>query len=257
MSKLLEKDRFIGLISSVHSEGEFFTKKPKHLNKGRRISLRPKSINNHLIFYTGKILSKDIVYSVSGIGKTNVSHTATLLIQNYVPALIINFGVGGAYPSSGLKIGDIAVATKEIYIDEGVLLKNGFHTLETIGIPLFNIRRQKYFNEFPLDKKLCKAALNSAKLITYAKSGIFATVSSCTGTKKRAEEISMKYNAICENMEGAAVAHLCCLYRIPCVEIRGISNIIEDRDTKKWDVRLASENCQRAVMELLETLKNL
>jgi futalosine hydrolase len=56
-------------------------------------------------------------------------------------------------------------------------------------------------------------------------------------------------------MEGAAIAHLCCLYRIPCVEMRGISNIVENRDTKKWDIRRASENCQLAVTEFLKVLE--
>jgi len=40
-------------------------------------------------------------------------------------------------------------------------------------------------------------------------------------------------------MEGAAVAHICSMYGIPVIEIRGISNIIEDRDMKKWNIPLA------------------
>jgi futalosine hydrolase len=244
--KNLRKNNYIGLISSIHSEGKYFTSKLKHIKR---------DIDNKPFIYYGKTLGKYIVYSASGIGKTNTSHAATLLIHNFSPALIINFGVGGAYHSAGLKVGDIAVATKEIYAEEGVLLKNGLHNLETIGIPLLKNRRHTYFNEFPLDKKLGKTALNAAGLITGSKSGTFTTVSSCTGTKTKAKEISMKYNAICENMEGAAIAHLCCLYRIPCVEMRGISNIVENRDTKKWDIRRASENCQLAVTEFLKVLE--
>ncbi|MEC4675963.1 MAG: futalosine hydrolase [Nitrospirota bacterium] len=235
----------IALISAVPFEGEFFIK---------RLDRTAKDTRDHPAFYAGKIQDHDIIYAVSGVGKTNAAHATTLLIHEYAPAMIINFGVGGAYPSAGLKAGDIAVASKEIYADEGVLLKDGFHTLETIGLHLLKTGRRKYFNEFPADRKLGKAALNSATLITSSKSGIFATVSSCTGAREKAEELSLKYNAICENMEGAAVAHLCCSYGIPFVEIRGISNIVEDRDTGRWDTKLASENCQKALIEFLKTL---
>jgi futalosine hydrolase len=63
-----------------------------------------------------------------------------------------------------------------------------------------------------------------------------------------------RFNAICENMEGAAAAHVCAMYGIPMVEIRGISNIAGNRDRKKWDLKLAAENCQRVVLEFLKKI---
>jgi futalosine hydrolase len=83
------------------------------------------------------------------------------------------------------------------------------------------------------------------------KSGPFLTLSTCTGTSKRVKELEKTFHAICENMEGAAVAHICTLYGIPMVEIRGISNVVEDRDKKKWNIKLASKNCQKVVIEFL------
>jgi futalosine hydrolase len=82
--------------------------------------------------------------------------------------------------------------------------------------------------------------------------GAFVTVSTTTGTDKRAREIEKRFNAICENMEGAAVAHVCAMYGIPMVEIRGISNIVEDRDRSKWDIKKAAENCQKIILALIK-----
>ncbi len=241
--------RCIGLLSAVRFEGSVILKNLIKVND---------KVSGDLTFYNGKIHNKSVIYLASGIGKTNASHATTILIEKFSPGVIIHFGVGGAYPSSGLKTGDIAVAEKEIYGDEGVCLKDGFHTSEVIGIPFLVKSEKKYFNEFPLDKKLLMKALKSfnlitrhSSLITKIKSGTFITVSTSTGTFKRARELEKRYNALCENMEGAAVAHICTLYGIPLVEIRGISNIVEDRDTSKWDLRLAAENCQKAVMGLL------
>jgi len=244
-SRKSEKSDIIGMISAVPLEGDLLVKKLKLLKKS--ISGQPEA-------YRCRAFGHSLVYLISGIGKTNAAHSATVLIKKYRSSIIINFGIGGAYLSGGLCIGDIVVATKEIYADEGINLKDGFHSLETIGIPFLRIGGRKLFNEFPLDRSLSQTAFSSIRRLFNVKKGIFSTVSTCTGTEKRARELAERFRTICENMEGAAVAHICCLYGIPCVEIRGISNIVEKRDTTKWDIGLAAENCQKAVMAFLAEL---
>lgn len=228
----------IGLISSIPEEGKKIV---------REIKKPDVFVSPHLRIIRGQIYNRDVTYAASGIGKTNAAHATTILIEKFSSELVILFGVAGAYPSAGLEVGDIAVAEKEIYGDEGVLAKDGFHGTESIGIPLLKKGRKKYFNEFPLDKNLIKR-------VTNFKSGTFVTVSTCTGTRKRALELRKRYGAICENMEGAAVAHICAIYGAPMLEIRGISNIVEGRDKNKWDIRLAAENCQKTLIEMLRYL---
>jgi futalosine hydrolase len=53
-------------------------------------------------------------------------------------------------------------------------------------------------------------------------------------------------------MEGAAVAQVAALHDIPWLEVRGISNIVEDRDLKKWNIPLAAEAAQKAVARILK-----
>jgi futalosine hydrolase len=205
----------------------------------------------------GRLAGKRVILAVSGIGKVNAAHAATRLIHEFSPAVIMNIGIGGAYPSSGLNIGDVAIAEKEIYGDDGVLLKDGFHGLDFIGLPLLKKGRKEYFNKFPLDGKLVNKVVelitHHSSLIT-VKKGTFLTLSSCTGTKKRAVELERRFGAICENMEGAAIAHICALYGIPLIEMRGISNIVEDRDRSAWNITLAAENCQKAALECIRVI---
>ncbi|RPI38050.1 MAG: futalosine hydrolase [Nitrospiraceae bacterium] len=234
----------IGIMASVISEGTLFSSTFKAAGK---------SLPRHPVCYSGTIAGNRVIFGISGMGKTNAAHAVTVLIERFSPSCIVNFGIGGAYPSSGLKVGDIAVAAKEIYADEGVLLKDGLHSLKVTGIPLLKIRGRSYFNEFPVDRRLSRQALKASGSVAHCRSGVFLTVSACTGTGKRAQELVEKFNPLCENMEGAAVAHICRLYGIPFVEIRGISNTVEDRDKGKWDVALASENCQKAVIQFLES----
>jgi len=238
-----ESGATIGLISAVAEEGLSFTADLRSIPRGG--APLP-------ALYGGTISGRKTVYAISGMGKVNAAHAATVLILEYRPSLVINFGAGGAYPSSGLRIGNIAVALREIYADEGVLAGDGFHTLEATGIPLLRKNGRRYFNDFPLDGKLARSAEAAARSVAPAKAGVFVTVSACSGTEKRAGYLQGLFGAICENMEGAAVAHICRSYGVPCVEIRGISNIVEDRDRSKWDIRLASANSQSAVREFLK-----
>ena len=237
---------YIGIIASVFSEVTMFSSKLETVGK---------TISGYPVFYSGAVSENRVVLGISGMGKTNAAHAVTVLMERFSPSCIVNFGIGGTYPSSGLRVGDIAVAEKEVYADEGVLLKDGLHSFEITGIPLLKVRGRKYFNEFPADKRLSRLALKATCSIAHCKSGVFLTVSACTGTGIRAGELAGKFDPICENMEGAAIAHICRLYGIPFVEIRGISNIVEDRNMKKWDIELASENCQKAVLHFLETLR--
>ncbi|MCL4474789.1 MAG: futalosine hydrolase [Nitrospirae bacterium] len=231
----------IALISSVPEEGKLSIRQLK-----KRSVLAGKPVCK------GRIHGKEVICMFSGMGKTNAAHAATLLMERFSPGMIILFGVGGAYPSSGLRVGDIAVAEKEVYGDEGVLVRQGFRGTEFMGIPLAKKGRRKYFNEFPLNRELVEKAEEASLRVTGVKSGTFVTVSTCTGTRKRAVALKRRFGAICENMEGASVAHICTLYKTPMVEIRGISNIVEDRDREKWNIGLAAENCQKAVVEFIK-----
>jgi len=246
------KNKTIGLVSAV----------PFEASRVRRLLKTDGSRGRDLmIFYRGKIHGLDAVFAHSGIGKVNAAHAATLLITRYAPALIINFGIGGAYPSSGLAKGDVAIATAEVNADEGILLKDGLLTYDNIGVPLVKKGRRSWFNEFSLPGtghtrtvSGLQRILGDISPLFQVVAGPFATVSACSGTIKRGREIEKRFGVICENMEGSAIAQICALTAVPLFEIRGISNIVEDRDREKWDIDAAAENSQSVVMELLRAL---
>jgi len=203
---------------------------------------------HHKTFYRGLINQKtSVVICTCGVGKANAAHGTTLLIERFSPDIIYIIGIGGAYPSSGLSIGDIVIGEKEIYGDEGLALRDSFHTMQEIELPVIRIDGVDYFNEFPL--------LIPEKLSTFKSKGNFLTVSSCTGSLEKAFAIEKKFKAICENMEGAAVAHICKLYGITPVEIRGISNMLGDREAaklRKNDILKAAESVQRFFIESID-----
>jgi futalosine hydrolase len=195
-------------------------------------------------FYRGSLKNRiPVIICICGVGKANAAHGTTLLIERFHPGRVYSVGVAGAYPSAGLAIGDIVVAEREIYADEGLLLDHCFNTMEALQLPLASVDGTAYYNEFPLTIP--------SSLINYASKGAFVTVSTCTGTLARGKELEERYNALCENMEGAAVVQICLLNGIPVSEIRGISNIIEDRvagPLNKEDLQKAAETLQRFML---------
>ena len=234
----------IALLTSVPFEHNFINSK---LNSLESITLSTKKA------IKGNYKGLPLIILAGGIGKVNAAHSATLLCEHFPLQLLINFGVGGAYPNSGLKVGEIALANKEIYGDEGVIEPDGWYGMERIGIALIEMKGNAIFNEFLVDPDLViKFKKDLGNKGIEAKVGPFVTLSTSSGTSKRAFELENRFKGIiCENMEGAAVAHICALYNTPFAEIRGISNIVENRNTKKWDLRLAALNCQKALMKEL------
>ncbi len=251
--------KFLALLASLPSESDRIL---ASMTNVRTTKIAGKTV------YRGQYSGLNLLLLNTGIGKVNAAHSATGINEHFPIRYIINFGVAGAYPESGLKKGDIAIASQEIFGDEGILASNGrsrsatiFRGMQEIGIPFVQAGNKKYYNKFPLDRSFLKKVVKSFNLIscpssivTRIKSGNFVTVSAVSGTIKRATELEKRFNAICENMEGAAIAHVCSIYKIPMLEIRGISNIAGERDRRKWKLKLASENCQKAVLKAISSL---
>jgi futalosine hydrolase len=205
----------------------------------------------------GMIGDQRIVLCVGGLGKVNAAHAATLMLTRLDPEALIVFGIGGAYPSSGASIGDLAIASEEIAGDEGVLTREGFKDTEHIGIPLLKTATSLIFANFPASEPLVHRSLQSlaahqGSLQGKTRVGPFVTLSTCTGTVARALNLEERYHGLCENMEGAAAAQVAELHGVPWLEIRGISNIVEDRDLKKWDIPNAAQKVQQAIQHIVE-----
>jgi len=199
---------------------------------------------------TGKLGSLNLAYMSSGPGMANAASAATLLIERYAPSALVVFGIGGAFHGSGLSICDVAAAESESFSELGALTTEGFRNAEEIGLATFKKGSKKYYQTFMMDKRLLR--LSAAHV---SSRGPFLTVSTVTGSLKEAGRILKKNpGAICENMEGAAAALVCARYGVPVLEIRGISNMVENRDLKKWEKDPAARNCQAALLEILKQL---
>ncbi len=206
----------------------------------------------------GELHGARICLAHGGIGKAAAAAATITLLNKCRPEALWVFGCGGAYPGAGLQIGDLALAREEIFGDEGVVDARGFHDLRELGYAMRRDGDERLFNTWPVDAGLHDWAWPLLKQHAgnhnrKARSGRFVTVSSCTGVTTKALELERRTGGICENMEGAAVALACRQMAVPLLEIRGISNLVEDRDTNRWDLAAGMTAAQQAVLALLES----
>ncbi len=200
---------------------------------------------------------------VSGYDKVNATHALTCVLLAARPALVLQVGVAGAYPGSGLAVGDLALATEEVYADTGVLAPEGWLSTEAIGLALADVGGREYFNAFPLDPGLVDAALRVVQEAAWPEprpriaAGRFLTSSLVTGRADDGRALAGRWHALAESMEGAAAAHVCALHGVPFLEVRGISNLVADRDKAAWDLRGAAARAAAAALAICARLDDV
>lgn len=181
---------------------------------------------------------------VTGVGpvETAVRLTRFLSRVDLPVEAVVNLGVGGAYlqPAGTSQPGllDICLAEQEVFGDFGIALPE-----ETIPFDPAIAGEAAY----PLDGRLVEAArslLEDHGLACHA--GVFVTVNAATGTLRRGEMLRARWRGLCENMEGAAVARVCLEFGLPCLELRAVSNFVEDRNPANWRLQEACRMAARA-----------
>ena len=84
----------------------------------------------------------------TGVGPVNAAMALTRFLSHHEVGLVVSIGVGGAYPGSGLEIGDVVCAESEYYADLGADSPEGFLDMKALGFAVVG----EYYNRLPLDR---------------------------------------------------------------------------------------------------------
>jgi len=184
------------------------------------------------------------VWLECGIGKANTAATLAAFVQRRRFERVLLFGIAGAYAGSGLQIGDAALAEKEVQADLGV--RDG--GMKGLGLPTLAMGSAHYHNRFPLDKALTAELAARLKLPT----ATFLTRDAVSENPSEARQLSLKWEADLENMEGAAFAQTCLWLGLAGAELRAVSNQAGIRDKSQWRIRQAVESLEHHVLRIIE-----
>ena len=180
----------------------------------------------------------------SGIGKVNAARSTQILIDNMKVDYILNVGVAGSV-SKNINKCDIVVADDLVQHDFDLTPLN----FEKGLIP--NVG--KYIN---CDKKLIEIA-RKIKMDTNVVIGTISSGDIFITEEKMGTKINNKFNALCVEMEGAAIAQVCFLCNIPFLVIRAISDSPYEKDnniTFEEFLKISSDMVSKFIIQFLDKM---
>lgn len=193
-----------------------------------------------LKMFKGEINGKKYIIVRSGVGKVNSARTTQVLIDKFDIEYIINVGSAGAINDT-LNIGDIVIGENLVQHD--------------FDVTAFG-RDKGYIPDtgkfFKAEEKLIEKCKNiKIERVNIIKGTIASGDIFCTDVDKK-NKIKKEFNADCIEMEGAAIAQVCFLNKIPFIIIRSISDIPNGNNQIDFNqfLEFASKNCAEFIKQI-------
>ena len=191
-----------------------------------------------MTFKAGKLAGKDVVIVRSGIGKVNAAACTQ----------IINTGIAGSLKAE-IDIADVVISSDVLHHDMDA---TGF------GYPLGQIPRMDTLS-FAADERLIKLAGQACKNAVPeigVHVGRVVSGDQFISDKAVKERISSNFDGFCTEMEGAAIAQVSYLNKVPFVILRTISDKADDSATMDYPAfeKLAIANNVKVMKELVANI---
>ena len=163
-----------------------------------------------------------VILQKSGIATVNAAIQTVEMIRQYKPDVIISSGCAGGN-GDDINLQDVVVSSELAYHDVycGRAIDDTTIYGQVQGLP----------PRFGVDPYLLEKAL-----LTGAKPGLIVTGDWFVDTKEKMREIISHFpEAKAVDMESAAIAHTCYLYKVPFISFRVISDIpLRDTDASQY-----------------------
>ncbi len=182
----------------------------------------------------------DIDLIITGIGTTFTTYFLTKALYLTKYDLVINAGIAGSFRDE-ISIGTVVNVKSEQFSDLGIEDGNQVKTIFDAGFvdP----------GEFPFTNGIMINPDSYQHLELPDVHAITGNISH--GSLKSITRMVHDFDPDIESMEGAAIFYVCLRENVPFLEIRGISNYVDIRDTDKWDIPTAIENLTNELFRFL------
>lgn len=225
----------IGIIAAESKEMNEIKKLMKNIEEKDLFNLQ---------FFTGIIEEAECVLVECGEGKVNAARTTQIMIDNFKIDKLVNVGSAGAI-NEDLNVKDVVIADKLVQYDfdiSGLGYEKG---------EICNIGKYIYCDKTLVEE--CQEAIENIENDSYkVVIGTIATADSFCDKPEIAKMVRKEFNAECVEMEGAAVAQVCYLDKIPFLVIRGISDT--PNGNNKIDFRKYLEVASKQSAKILQNL---
>lgn len=200
------------------------------------------------VYWEGILEGTPAVVVQSGVGKVNAALCAQILISVHGVTHIINTGIAGSL-CADLDICDLVISRDAIHHD---------FDLRFWGRPIGLVPGMDVV-AFPADASLMDKAYTAAEQINpgHTRIGRIASGDQFICSAEQKEQIIADTQAICAEMEGAAIAHTAYRNSIPFVIVRAISDKADgsaEMDYPTFEV-LAAQRCAQVTTTLAQLLQ--
>ncbi len=176
---------------------------------------------------------------ITGVGMVPTAFALARHLPHNVYNLVINLGIAGSF-DKGLTLGELIEITEDTFAELGAEDDKNFISIEKLGFGASIFRPTSSISHFTK-----KVNLKQAKAIT---------VNMVHGNDDSIAAIVERLNPQLESMEGAAFFYACRELKVPCIQIRAVSNYVEKRNRDNWQIGLAVKNLNTFAVELINQL---
>lgn len=180
---------------------------------------------------------------ITGVGMVATTYHLGKTLTKYKYDFAVNLGIAGSFDKE-LKSGVLVNVEKDRFSEMGAEDNEDFLSLSKLalsGTNSFPFTKEELINTFETPNKSI-ASLKRVKGIT---------VNKVHGNEKSIEKTVKLFSPQIESMEGAAFLYVCLMEKIPCAQIRAISNQVEKRNREAWNIPLAIESLNLKALEIL------
>lgn len=234
---------YIGIVSAMDNEISLLLDETKIEEE--------KSIGEYK-FYVGELKNKPVVIFRSGIGKIYASSAVTTLFNNFNISKLIFTGIAGGIRDDE-NVLDEVIGTCIIEHDYGFVTNDGF--VWGGGDPGKKEPGEYYYCDKDLVNLAYESAVSTINNHNVFK-GLIATGDQFISSSDYVKMLNDNYNAYACEMEGAAVAKICQLYKKPFVVLRTLSDKAdgEAHDSyQNFGDDAADQSC-KIVLKMFETI---
>lgn len=199
-------------------------------------------------YYAGMLEGIPAVVVQCGVGKVNAALCAQILCSIYGVSHLVNTGIAGSLDAQ-LDICDLVVSEDAMYHD---------FTVTAFGYPYGKVPGMDVI-AFPADPALIKLAYAAAEAVNpgHTKVGRVASGDQFVCDKAVKDGIIANTQALCTEMEGAAIAHTAYRNGVPFVILRAISDKADgsaEMDYPAFET-LAAHRCAEVTCHLARALQ--
>jgi futalosine hydrolase len=177
---------------------------------------------------------------ITGVGIPMAIFQLTKKLQEQNYEVIFQVGIAGTY-TNDLPLGGAVVVAKDCFADVGLYQGNAFHTIFDMGFVSPD--------DFPFTNGWL--VNNSLKFFQPMQPMVSAaTVNTISDESQPQSNNKIKAAASIETMEGACLHYVALQHRIPFLQIRGISNLVGEREKSHWKIADAIQSSNQLLTEI-------